>query len=578
MNDIKHINAKSKNNRVNTQLQNYLFSVLQDNHVSAAKRSLDVMIELYRKRVWNDAKTVNVIATACLGEDQTLSLAALKFFLGADRPEERQEDEDEEIALSNKQRLARRRELSRMFLSSTQTKNRKRQMKRELAKLQKSSRKVATGNKDNSGDFAALQLLNDPQDFAEKLYRRVAGGNANAGGAVTKTSGAGSVSMPFEDRLLYLTLISRLIGGHQLILLNFYPYCGRYLKPHQEHVSTILALLAQSCHDLIPPESIEPIIKSLVDNFVTDKANNAVMALGINSIRAICTRMPYVMNEDLLQDLVQYKSSKDKGVMMAARSLIALYREVDPSMLAKKDRGRDGALMYADRTLPQFGQSKTNDGVEGIELLGQLPEGEAGEGEGQEDGWETASMSSSGSGSWQDVSDDEGAPEVEMSEDEEEQAERLRREAEDAAKPSIDRTRILTPADFRLLEQLKAAQKKQGSKGMRRGEKRDRTIDYGAVVDPTDLEGFVKRQKATLEERLERIREGREGSSFGSKRNRREKAGGKSNREQMMAKPFMLTRFSQRMRAKKNASSKEKTDRLRRHVVSQKDRFKKVKF
>ena len=46
-------------------MQNFMFTMLKDSHKIAAKTSLDVMIELYRKNVWKDAKTVNVIATAC---------------------------------------------------------------------------------------------------------------------------------------------------------------------------------------------------------------------------------------------------------------------------------------------------------------------------------------------------------------------------------------------------------------------------------------------------------------------------------------------------------------------------------
>ena len=46
------------------------------------------------------------------------------------------------------------------------------------------------------------------------------------------------------------------------------------------------------------------------------------------------------MDEDLLRDLVLYKNYKEKSVMMAARSLITLYREQLPSFLHKKDRGR----------------------------------------------------------------------------------------------------------------------------------------------------------------------------------------------------------------------------------------------
>ena len=51
--------------RLNTTMQNFMFTMLKDSNKIAAKTSLDVMVELYRKNVWRDAKTVNVIATAC---------------------------------------------------------------------------------------------------------------------------------------------------------------------------------------------------------------------------------------------------------------------------------------------------------------------------------------------------------------------------------------------------------------------------------------------------------------------------------------------------------------------------------
>lgn len=44
------------------------------------------------------------------------------------------------------------------------------------------------------------------------------------------------------------------------------------------------------------------------------------------------------MNSDLLGDLAGYKSYKDKSVMMATRSLIQLFRTVNPELLARKDK------------------------------------------------------------------------------------------------------------------------------------------------------------------------------------------------------------------------------------------------
>ena len=53
------------------------------------------------------------------------------------------------------------------------------------------------------------------------------------------------------------------------------------------------------------------------------------------------------MTSDLLQDLASYKGYHDKSVMMAARSLIQLFRELNPSMLKRKDRVSEiGICMY----------------------------------------------------------------------------------------------------------------------------------------------------------------------------------------------------------------------------------------
>lgn len=58
--------------------------MLADTNEAAAKRSLDVMIELYRKKIWDDAKTVNVISTACFStctKARIASSISLSLFL-----------------------------------------------------------------------------------------------------------------------------------------------------------------------------------------------------------------------------------------------------------------------------------------------------------------------------------------------------------------------------------------------------------------------------------------------------------------------------------------------------------------
>ena len=57
-------------------------------------------------------------------------------------------------------------------------------------------------------------------------------------------------------------------------------------------------------------------IKTIANNFITDRNSGEVMAVGLNSVREICARCPLAIDEDLLQDLAQYKNHKDKGNFM----------------------------------------------------------------------------------------------------------------------------------------------------------------------------------------------------------------------------------------------------------------------
>ena len=58
----------------------------------------------------------------------------------------------------------------------------------------------------------------------------------------------------------------------------------------------------------------------------------------LNTVREVCARCPLTMSCDLLQDLTAYKKYRDKSVAMAARSLIQLFRTINPSLLARKDK------------------------------------------------------------------------------------------------------------------------------------------------------------------------------------------------------------------------------------------------
>uniref|UniRef100_A0A8C7Y3I9 Protein SDA1 n=1 Tax=Oryzias sinensis TaxID=183150 RepID=A0A8C7Y3I9_9TELE len=353
--DIKNINAKHKNNKVNTVLQNFMYTMLRDSNPIAAKISLDVMVELYKRNIWNDAKTVNVITTACFSKVTKILVAGLQFFLGKDEDEKNESDSD-----SEKEGPSARDLMVRYSTGKKTSKN-----KKKLDKAMKVLKKHKKKKKAEVFNFSAIHLIHDSQDFSEKLLKQLE-----------------SSKERFEVKIMMMELISRLVGIHELFLFNFYPFVQRFLQPHQREVTKILLCAAQASHQLVPPEIIEPVIMTIANNFVTDRNSGEVMTVGINAIKEVVGRCPLAITEDLLQDLAQYKTHKDKNVMMSARALIQLFRNLNPHMLHKKDRGKPTEAS-TDAKVKDYGELEAKDyipGAEVLELEEEKKEGEEDEG------------------------------------------------------------------------------------------------------------------------------------------------------------------------------------------------------
>lgn len=144
-----------------------------------------------------------------------------------------------------------------------------------------------------------------------------------------------------DHKLLIMQLLSRVMGSHKLCVLGFYSYIIKYLTYHQLQVTLVLVALAQSVHELTPPDVLTPVIRKIAQEFVHPGVGAEVISAGINAIREVCRRQPWCMEEDLLSDLIEYRKSKDKGVVTASRGLLQLFREVNPGMLHKRERVSD---------------------------------------------------------------------------------------------------------------------------------------------------------------------------------------------------------------------------------------------
>ncbi|KAG9445522.1 hypothetical protein H6P81_011650 [Aristolochia fimbriata] len=356
---IKRMNQKHKNEVKNRTLQNVIFSMLEENDELKAKRSLVTLCDLHRRRVWFDDRTANAICRACFHESSRIMVAALKFLLGYEQIEEDETDEsgsDEEATPQKPQAVLSREAIYKAHHKGTTASKKKKKAKLDRAvRSMKRQQRLSSGN-NNPSYYSPLTHLKDAQGFSEKLFSRLQTCNER-----------------FEVKMMMLKVIARTVGLHQLVLLNFYPFVQKYCQPHQRDITSILAAAVQTCHEMVPPDAVEPLFRQIVNQFVHDRSRPEAIAVGLNVVREICLRMPSLMNEDLLQDLVLYKKSHEKAVSSAARSLISLFREICPSLLTKKDRGRPTDPKARPKA---FGEVKVATDVVGVELLNDYNEAE----------------------------------------------------------------------------------------------------------------------------------------------------------------------------------------------------------
>lgn len=322
---IKTSCSKNKNYSYSNYIRKQLFNVLDDeNEVEACRvKVLEIIICTFTKGIWKDVNTVNTIANAVFSKSShKLSLVALRFFLGLSEYDEDGDPLNEYNDNNGKDVTSVKHSMKVGKITGSK--------KRLLKRLE--SRAKKKNMKDEGHAFAsfAIQLINNPYDFAEKLLSRA------------KKS---TTVVPFETRLLCLDLFTRVINMHKLILVQFYEYILQYLRHSQKEVSSLLAFTARTSHEQVPPNLLSPILKTIANNFVWNSLSSEIVASGLNAIRLICTRCPGAMPEDLLDSLIEdYKSHKDKATRDAARSLLNLYRSCDPKVLKKKNRGKEASM------------------------------------------------------------------------------------------------------------------------------------------------------------------------------------------------------------------------------------------
>ncbi|KAG8528862.1 uncharacterized protein KY384_006551 [Bacidia gigantensis] len=591
--DLRTSNANSTNHRLNRSVQKTLHELLASDRASRKGLwAVRITRELWRRQLWTDAKAVEIMKEAALADNGKLIVGGVSFFLGGDQEREELQDEssDEEAVDMGK--------IKHQMATNKKNKKNKKMMDQAVATVKRKERKKRQPHPLN---FSALHLLHDAQSFAEDLFQKHVQSNKSR--------------LSFEQKLLVLQLISRLVGLHQLTLMNLYSWFLKYLTPRQQSVTSLLASLAQATHSLVPPDVLEPLIQKIANEFVSEAAAGEIASAGLNAIREICVRQPQAMNETLLQDLVMYRKSKDKGVMMAAKGLLSLYREVGADMLKKRDRGKGATmdLKSGERREQRFGEQPVGE-IEGLELLQKwkteeqerwraekglplLDRSQDVNDEEQEydtDEWEVEGDNSDDSGGWINVESDK---DIELTDSDDEtpavKKAKLDRsgEAEDEDKENRDvksqdaieqisnlaTSRILTPADLAKLKELRlsASINQHLPKAQRK-----RAAQVAAALQArhaddaltaAEIEGLASLSaKTSKAEKISKAKEGqddrKEHKSTQALRKQKKEAEGKSttNKEKARKKNFLMTLGKGKAKNKRSLMDQRKV--LRAHV------------
>lgn len=157
--DIAASNRKQRAEKLNKAVQSFLHDEVLNEDDTAAKKSLNVLIELYKRNVWTDERTVNLIASGAFHPKARIMMSVLKFLLGQDEQESAAvgDDDDDDDSEGNDeenggtdisrneafQQLSHEQVFRAYHKGTAATKKKKRKkLKREVANIKKRHRKV----------------------------------------------------------------------------------------------------------------------------------------------------------------------------------------------------------------------------------------------------------------------------------------------------------------------------------------------------------------------------------------------------------------------------------------------------
>lgn len=169
--------------------------------------------ELWGKHIWNDEKTVSLLALACLHPHPRVQSSAIRFFLGDLHSAEAGDsdagsDSEDEPEIPNMDALKHHRKINK----KTKSVERKIRVAASLARKRRKAvedKRMEKEGQEGDSNVAALYLLHDPQGFGEKLFEELKRGDKR---------------LMLEQKVRIMQLLARVMSSHKTAVLPFYSY------------------------------------------------------------------------------------------------------------------------------------------------------------------------------------------------------------------------------------------------------------------------------------------------------------------------------------------------------------------
>ena len=210
VNDIRNINKNGKKDeKVNRTIQSFFHRIVQasaDEAVPggedsptdyAAKRATQMTCDLYRRQVWNDERSVHILASAAFSPNSSVMGRALRFFLNIETEMDSDHKAREESSWQDCQTID-------LHLHSKKTSKKQNRIAKQVKtkkKKQHERESITVNERHDKGVeasrklFPAIELLHDPQGLCETILKRV--------------KSSGSNTYKFEVKMLMLNFVTR---------------------------------------------------------------------------------------------------------------------------------------------------------------------------------------------------------------------------------------------------------------------------------------------------------------------------------------------------------------------------------